>query len=342
MKAVRVHEFGLDHPMKLDEVEDPRAEAGEILIKVGAAGVNPHEIVIRAGKSHLGKLMTLPYIPGSEAAGEVVEVGPGVEGFEKGQRVCGRCVGSSYADEYIGGSYAEYVRLFSRWSLPLPDHYSYAEGAGITVHFLTAWNALVIKGKAAPGEIVLVQAGAGGVGSAAVQLANSMGCRVLATVSSKEKADFCRNLGADETINYRTEDVAARCLDLTDGRGVDLILELVAESNLGKDVEAVAVNGRIVVVGTGWMESLAGPGEFPTPVLSFRAQPAMRRDAHIICISGLNLAPEMPELVRRLTPLLEEGAFKVPVGREVPLGDANVAHELLLSGEVLGKVVLTP
>ncbi|MFC1492064.1 zinc-binding alcohol dehydrogenase family protein, partial [Nitrospinota bacterium] len=238
--------------------------------------------------------------------------------------------------------YAEYVRLFSRWTLPLPDHYSYAEGAGITVHFLTAWNALVIKAKAGPGETVLVQAGTGGVGSAAVQLARSMGCRVFATVGSKEKADLCRSLGADETINYREEDFAARCLELTGGRGMDVIVELVADSNIGKDMEAISADGRIIVVGRGWMTNLTGTYQDAVPELALPFSGALRKEPQIIGVSGLNLAPKMPELVRRLTPLLERGMFKVLVGREVPLGEANVAHELLMSGEVLGKVVLTP
>ncbi|MBI3126475.1 MAG: zinc-binding dehydrogenase [Candidatus Tectomicrobia bacterium] len=322
MRAVRVHKLGLDHPMRLEEVEDARPAPGELLVRLGAAGVNPSDVATRAG-SHVHAGGGLPYVPGLEAAGEVVGLGEGARGFSAGQRVFGRCA---------GGAYAELVRMDAATAALLPDGWSYEEGAGITLPFRTAWNALFFKANAGPGETVLVQGGAGGVGMAAIQLAKVAGCRVLATVSSDEKAAFCRGLGADETINYRKENVAARCKELTGGRGVEVIVELSGRENLAQDLESVCVGGRIILMA-------AGRGEGPAPL----SVPAlMTKDAHIIGITGVNLIPRMPEYVRRLAPLLREGRVKVHVARAFPFSEAEAAHVLLRSGDFLGKIVLVP
>ena len=324
MKAVRVHQFNMDVPMRVDEVEDAKPEPGEVLIKAGAVGVNPVDLAIRAAKHPYAKLVTPPYIPGAEAAGEIIALGEGVEGWRIGQRVYGRAV---------GGSYAENVRLVADGTAELPEAYSYEEGACITVAFYTAWNALVIKAGAGPGETVLVQGGAGGVGMAAIQLAKRLGCRVFATVSSDAKAQFCRDMGADETINYREEDFAERCMELTGGRGVDVVVELCACDNFDKDLDAIRVNGKIIVIGTGTGK---GPGA------EFRVPAVMTKDAVVLGLAVVNLFPKMPELVRRFTPLLREGAFRVNVDKASRFEEANEAHDYVLEGQFLGKVVLVP
>jgi NADPH:quinone reductase-like Zn-dependent oxidoreductase len=324
MKAVFVHEFDLSVGMQVDEVEDPKPEPGELLVKTGAAGVNPVDVAIRAAKHPYAKLVKPPYIPGAEAAGEIVGMGEGVDGFQIGQRVYGRV---------MGGGYAELVRLPANTAAELPEAYSFEEGAGLTVPFYTAWNALVIKAEASAGETVLVQGGAGGVGMASIQLAKRMGCRVFATVSSKEKADFCKRLGADETINYREENFADRCQELTGGRGVDIIVELNSCDNFDKDLDAICVDGRVIVIGTG-----TGKG----PMAEFRVPAVMTKDARVLGLAVVNLFPKMPEVVRRFTPILREGSLKVNVDRAVPMADSNVAHEVVLGGKFLGKVVLTP
>lgn len=166
-----------------------------------------------------------------------------------------------------------------------------------------------------------------------IQLAKRLGCRVFATVSSEEKGNFCLEMGVDAVINYREVDFAARCLELTDGRGVDVIVEMVACDNFGKDLEAICVGGRIVVVGTG-----TGKG----PMARFRVPATMMKDANIFGITGQNLTAYFPELTRRLSTLMEEGGFRIHVDREFSLGAANEAHDLVLSGEFIGKVVLIP
>ena len=324
MKAVRVHQFNMDVPMRVDEVEDAKPEPGEVLIKAGAVGVNPVDLAIRAAKHPYAKLVTPPYIPGAEAAGEIIALGEGVEDWRIGQRVYGRA---------MGGSYAENVRLVANATAELPEAYSYEEGACITVAFYTAWNALVIKTGAGPGETVLVQGGAGGVGMAAIQLAKRLGCRVFATVSSDAKANFCREMGADETINYREEDFAERCMELTGGRGVDVIVELCACDNFDKDLDAIRVDGKIIVIGTGTGK---GPGA------EFRVPAVMTKDAVVLGLAVVNLFPKMPEVVRRFTPLLREGAFRVNVDKASRFEEANEAHDYVLEGQFLGKVVLVP
>lgn len=323
MKAMRVQAFGLDTPMRLDDIETPEPARDELLVRLHAAGINPSDVATRSGKSHHSGHHTPPYIPGLEASGEVIGIGEGVQGFEVGQRAFGAC---------SGGAYAEVVRLRAPAAAVVPENMTHEEAAGVTLGFRTAWNALVIKAKAGPGESVLVQGGAGGVGYFAIQLARRMGCRVFATVSSDKKAMFCRELGAEETINYRREDFVERCLELTEGRGVDVIVECAGFDNFDKDLDAICVDGRIILMGAGLgKDQRAG----------FRVPAVMTKDARIYGVTGVNLARKMPEVVRRFLPMLREGSFKVHVGAVLPLADANAAHDLMLSGEFLGKIVLT-
>lgn len=324
MKAVRVHQFGFEHPMQLDEVEEPVPGPGEILIRNRAIGVHPVDTAIRAAAHPFYKSFTPPYIPGAEAAGEVIAVGEGVEGFKKRDRVCGRA---------IGGAYAEVVRLGAMWTFHLPESYGFAEGSGLVIQYLTAWNAVVIKAQVSAGDAVLVHGGAGGVGLASIQLARAMGCRVFATVSTPEKGRLAEEYGAEAVINYRKEDFAARCMALTGGRGVDAVLALAAEATLDRDVDAIAVDGRIVVVGT---------ARALDPDACFAVQKALLRDARIICMSMPNLPPKMDEVRRRLGPMLEGGALRMHVEREMPLAEAGAAHDILWTGSFAGRIVLIP
>ena len=147
------------------------------------------------------------------------------------------------------------------------------------------------------------------------------------------KADFCKSLGADETINYREEDFAERCMELTGGRGVDVVVELAACENFDKDLDAICVDGRVIMIGTG-----TGKG----PMTDFRVPSVMMRDARVLGLAVVNLIPKMPEVVRRFTSVLQEGTLKVHIDQALPMESANKAHEVVLSGKFLGKVVLTP
>jgi NADPH2:quinone reductase len=324
MKAVTVHQFGLDHPMVLEDLPAPEPGPGQICVVIRAAGVNPLEIAIRQGEHPRAKAMKLPYICGSDVSGEVESVGKGVEGFSPGDRVWGRS---------ISGGYAERGLLPASSTGRLPEGMSFADGSSLPIPLLTAWNALVIKGEAGPGHNVLVQGGAGGVGHLAIQLARQMGCRVLTTVSSKEKGDLCQEAGAEVVINYREEDIVARVMEATGGRGVEVVVETSAFDNLVADTQMVALDGRIVIVG-------AGTGKKREVTLAIG--PAGGRDARILALSSGNLGPKVPDILRRLEPILESGGIRPHIGKELPLDQAEEAHQIVLSGKFLGKVVLTP
>jgi NADPH:quinone reductase-like Zn-dependent oxidoreductase len=322
---MRVHAYSeaLDEPMVLDEIPEPVPGPGELLIKVKAIGVNPVDLSIRWGLPNYVAHLEPPHLLGSEVSGEVAGWGENVANFEKGQRVFSYCPKRD--------AYAEYVAVDAGIVSPLPGDISFADGAAFSVAFQTAWHALVIQAKAGPGETVLVHGGAGGVGVASIQLAKAMGCRVFTTVSSKEKADFCRSFGADESINYREEDFAARCKELTDGRGVEVITEVAAYDNFDKDLDAIALRGRIVLIGMG-----TGKG----PVTSFRVPAVMGKNAAILGITARNLGPVMPEIIRGLGWMWRAHNLRVPVAREMPLENANECHDILQSGKFLGKLVL--
>ncbi|MBT3349952.1 MAG: NADPH:quinone reductase [Nitrospinaceae bacterium] len=322
MKAVSVHQLGMEHPLVVEDLPDPVAGAGQILVCVHAAGVNPLEISIRSGDNPRARQMKLPIICGTDVAGEVEAVGEGVEKFQPGDRVWGRSTTGGYAEKGV---------LAAGSTGHLPDRMSYGEGACLPIPMLTAWNALVIKTKAQPGESVLVQGGAGGVGHLAIQLARQMGCHVFATVSSTEKGDFCRAAGAEVVINYRDEDVAERVKEMTGGRGVDVVVENSAKDNLPGDLRLIALNGRIVIV---------GPGTGKEGDVTISVRPIMGADGHIMGLSSGNLAPQVPTILRRLGPILARGDIKPHVGKEFTFAQADEAHRLVLSGKFLGKVVL--
>ncbi len=310
--------------MVVENLPDPDPGPGQILVGVRSAGVNPLEISLRSGKNPRSKTMKLPYICGTDVAGEVEAVGEGVENFSPGDRVWGRTA---------GGAYAEKAVLAAATTGHLPAGMSFSEGASLPIPLLTAWNALVIKGEAGPGQWVLVQGGAGGVGQLAIQLAQQVGCRVLATVSSQEKGDFCLQAGAGAVINYREEDVPARVMEMTGGRGAEVVVENAACDNLAADLSLVAIDGKIVVVGTGTGKD----GDITIPIRA-----AMGRDARILALSSGHLTPHVPDILRRIAPLLESGAIRPHIGKELPLDGANESHELVMSGKFLGKVVLAP
>jgi len=323
MKAVMVNEFGLDTPMVIDEIPTPSPGDGEVLVKIEAIGVNPLEIAIRSGEHPRAAQMKFPYVCGSDLSGTVDSVGKDIENFKPGDRVWGRSQ----------GAYAEYAVLSPPLLGKLPENYTFSEGASLAIPLLTAWNALVLKGEAKPGDVVLVQGGAGGVGHLSIQLACMLGCRVLATVSSSEKSDFCFQLGADATINYRVENVVDKVMELTNGQGVDIVVETAACDNLKDDLELYGLDGRIVMVGTGTGK------DFP---VEFSIRAASRRDVRIYGVSSGNLTPHLPEAMARISSVLSSGKIRPHIGKEMRLEESNESHELVLSGKFVGKVVLSP
>jgi NADPH:quinone reductase-like Zn-dependent oxidoreductase len=321
MKAMRAHQFGGPEQLRLEDAPDPQAQAGQVLIRVRAAGINPADLVRLSGR--LGSA-ALPYIPGTDVCGEVESVGAGVTHVKKGDRVFGRA---------LTGGYAEKTCVAGGDAVQLPANLSFEEGAAIPIPFYTAYHALHAKAAIKSGETALVSAGGGGVGVAAIQLAKLAGARVLTTVGSKEKAERTRALGADLAINYREQDFVAEAQKFTGGKGVDVIVENVAADNLAKDFTAIAVNGRIVLVGAGTGKSADA---------TFGVFGALMKDATIYGMSLINAGSSIPEMAANLTRLFGEGKIKAVVSKAYSLSDAPQALSDLLAGKVFGKLVITP
>jgi NADPH:quinone reductase len=321
MKAMRAHQFGGPELLRYEDAPDPRAQAGQVQIRVRAAGINPADLVRLSGRL---QPLPLPYIPGTDVCGEVEAVGAGVTHVKTGDRVFGRAV---------SGGYAEKTCLAAGEAFPLPANLSFEEGAAIPIPFFTAYRALHHKAGIQSGETVLISAGGGGVGVAAIQLAKVSGARVLTTVGSSEKAARTRTLGADVAINYKEQDFTAETQKATGGKGADVIIENVATDNLGKDFAALATNGRIVLVGTGTGKS---------PEAAFAVFGALFKDASIYGMSLANAGPAVAGMANVLMPLFAAGEIKAIVSKSYALPEATTALADLVAGRVFGKLVLVP
>ena len=320
MKAIRVHEFGGPEVLRLEEVGEPGAGAGQVVVRVRAAGVNPVDTYIRGGV-HAVKPQ-LPYTPGLDAAGEVVASGEGVTRFGTGRRV--------YTAGSLTGTYAEFALCEESQCHPLPERILFTEGAGIFTPYVTAYRALFHRANAEPGETVLVHGASGGVGTAAVQLARAAGLRVVGTAGTEEGLRLVLEQGAHEVLDHRAADYLERLGGLTGGRGVDVILEMLANVNLDRDLGVLARGGRVVVVGS-------------RGTVEINPRQAMTRDASILGMTLFNASPqELESIHAALGAGLEAGTLRPVVGRELPLADAARAHEDVLKPGAYGKIVLTP
>src|SRR5580658_4070748 len=239
MKAIRVAQFGGPEVLQLKNVPDPEPGPKQVLIHVRAIGVNPVETYIRAGKYPNA---SVPLTPGTDAAGEVAGIGALVRHVNVGARV--------YTSGSVTGAYANMTICQETDVHPLPDHASFAEGAALGIPYGTAWRALFQRARAVPGETVLVHGATGGVGTAAVQLARAAGLTVIGTAGSDKGAQLVSDLGASRVLNHRVPDYLTEVLKITENRGVDIILEMLANANLGKDLHILARHGRVVVIGS--------------------------------------------------------------------------------------------
>ena len=324
MKAVRIHEYGGPDVLVYEDVPKPEPGPSQALVRVEAATVNPSDVAIRENRFPTPK--DPPKIIGTDGAGVVEAVGADVTDVKPGDEVffSGIGVGSE-------GSYAEYALIHEAQAVPKPAALSFVDAAALGLVFPTAYYALITRGALQSGETVLVQGGAGGVGSASIQLAKAFGARVITTVAGAGEADFVRGLGADEAVDYKTEVVEERVAALTDGRGPDLIHELVISANLAADVRMVAKKGRIVCTGQG-----------PKPEGIVPIGPALAKDATLLFMSTTNAGRAgVAAIAREIATMVEEGRVKPVVGQTLPLSEARRAHELL-AGEHIGKIVLLP
>lgn len=323
MRAIVYSAPGGDEVIHLERVATPRAGAGQALIRVSAAGVNFADIARRYDR-YLERT-PFPYIPGSEVVGEVVELGADVpeEGWLRlGARVVGMCP---------SGGYAEYVVTSPRLLAPAPSQLPDAEVAALPVQGLTAYHLLKTSTRLQPGERVLVNAAAGGVGTLAIQMAKLMGAgMVIAAAGSDDKAELLRSLGADAVINYSTEDLTDRVRALTSGKGADVILEPVGGEVFNRSLAAIAQSGRLVTFG----QASGQPGHVDTARL-------MRRNASIV---GFWLATAPPRMIgegmQALTAWLAEGKLRIVVGATYPLEAAAQAQRDMEARRTRGKLAL--
>jgi NADPH2:quinone reductase len=320
MKVIRVHEFGGPEVLHLEEAPDPNPGPGQVVVRLSAVGVNPVDTYIRAGLHAVRP--SLPYTPGTDAAGTIEAVGEGVTRFAEGDRV--------YTGGTVSGAYAEKTLCLESQIHPLPAQISYAQGAAVNVPYTTAYRALFHRAQARAGEVVLVHGASGGVGSAAVQLARAAGMTIIGTGGTDEGRRLVKEQGADHVLDHHASGYLDQVLDLTGGRGVDVILEMLANVNLGKDLKILARFGRVVVIGS------RGSVEIDP-------RAAMMRDANIVGMTLLNVSEdERAKIHAELVASLTNGALRPVVGREFPLAEAARAHEAVLEPGAYGKIVLIP
>ena len=320
MKAIRVNEFGGPEVLKLEEVPVPKPEAAQVLVRVHAAGVNPYETYMRAGTYPV--LPPLPYTPGSDGAGVVNAVGAGVKSVKPGDRV--------YIAKSISGTYAQYALALAEQVHPLPENLSFAQGAGLWVPFGTAFHALVHAAGARPGETVLIHGASGGVGGAAVQIARAMGLTVFGTAGTAKGMELAKSEGAGLVFDHTKAGYTDEILKASGGRGADVILEMLANVNLAADTKLIALNGRIVVIGSRG-EVTINPRELMSRRGSIRA----------FTLWGITPAEEN-EIHAGLGAGLRTGTLRPVVGREFPLGEAALAHKTIMEAGAAGKIVLVP
>jgi NADPH2:quinone reductase len=324
MKAIICEAWGGPEHLRLQEVPDPTAGPGQVLVRVHAAGLNFADVAMR-----LGLYPGTPPAPlrlGFEVSGVVESVGEGVTEFAPGDRVM------ALPNAHEHGGYAEKTVADAASVLPLPPTLSLEEGAAFLVVFLTAYGCLKLCGHLQAGETVLIHAAGGGVGTAAVQLAKRWGAKVIATAGTDEKLARVKDLGADVTINYRTGPFEEAVKEATKGRGVDVVLESVGGEVFEKSLRLLAPLGRLVTVGL----ASKTPNEVRTSSLLF----------HSWAIAGFHMSSlsSRPGLFRScydtLLPLLEEGAIRPVIGHRFPLSEASEAHRLLEGRGSFGKVIL--
>jgi NADPH2:quinone reductase len=317
MKAIRVEEFGEPDVMRLVDVPDPQPGPDQVLVRIHASGVNPVDTYIRAGK--YAAKPNLPYTPGKDGAGTVVQAGGG---FAEGDRVFVTGINSGTCAELSFVNAADVFRL--------PANTSFEQGAALGVPYGTAHRGVFGRGEGVRDEIMLVHGASGGVGVAAVQLAKAAGLRVFGTAGTEEGRKLVRENGADEVFDHTASDYREKIMAATEGRGVNLILEMLAKVNLAHDLKMLTVRGRVVVIGS------RGPVEID-------ARDTMARDADI---RGLMLGHALPEererMYSEIAAGLENGSLRPVIGKTFPLAQAAEAHRAVLAPGAYGKIVLLP
>jgi NADPH2:quinone reductase len=318
MKAIRVHDFGGPDVLKIEDVPDPAAGPGQVVVGIRAVGVNPMETYIRSGSYHVKP--DRPYTPGLESSGVIESVGEGVTSFKTGDRV--------YTSSSLSGTYAEKTLCAADSVYPLPDRVSFEQGAAVDVAYSTSYHALFQRTRVFPGETVFINGASGGVGIAAVQFARNAGMKVIGTGGTENGRALVAEQGAHHVLDHTAPDYFARFMELTGGRGADVIVEMLANVNLAKDLTAVARDGRILVIGN-------------RGTIEINPRDAMVRRAQIIgVLLSLATVEEKKSLRAAIHAGLENGTLNPVVGRTFSLSDAFKAHQRVMEPGALGKIIL--
>ena len=320
MKAIVVHEFGGPEVLRLEEIPTPRPMAGQVLVRIRAAGVNPYDTYMRNGTYAVKP--PLPYTPGSDGAGDIEAAGEGVNKVKRGDRV--------YVAKTLTGAYAEYALTQESQVHPLPAKITYAQGAGVWVPYGTAYHALYQCTRARAGETLLIHGASGGVGIAAVQIARAIGLTVLGTAGTEKGLELVGHEGAHHVFNHTKSGYLEQIRKATGALGVDLILEMLANVNLGQDLKLLAPEGRVVVIGS--------RGDV---TISPRDLMTRRGSIHAFTVWGITEAEEK-EIHAALIAGMENGTLRPVVGKELPLAEAPRAHKEILEPGAYGKIVLVP
>lgn len=327
MKAIEITSYGAPEVLRLAERPDPVAGAGEALIRVGASGVNRPDVLQRTGNYPVPPGAS--DLPGLEVAGEIVA------GDAQALAAAGLSIGDRVCALVAGGGYAQLCVAPVAQCLPVPAGWSDVEAASLPETFFTVWSNVFQRGRLQRGETLLVQGGTSGIGVTAIQLAKAMGATVIATAGSDAKCEACLALGADHAINYRSADFAAEAKRLTDGRGVDVVLDMVAGDYVAREIDCLAEDGRLVIIAVqGGVKS------------EFNAGLVLRRR---LTITGSTLRPRpiafkgaiAQALREQVWPLLAAGQVKPVIHSTFAAADAAKAHALMESNQHVGKIVLT-
>jgi len=320
MKAILVREFGGPEVLKLEEVPTPKPAAAQVLVRIHAAGVNPYDTYMRAGTYAVKP--PLPYTPGSDAAGIVEAIGDGIKRVKPGDRV--------YTAKTVTGAYAQYALALEEQVHSLPEKISFSQGAGVWVPYGTAYHALHHSAEAHASETVLVHGASGGVGSAAVQMARAMGLTVFGSAGTQKGVDLVRREGAHQIFDHSKAGYQEEILKATGGRGVDIVLEMLANVNLSADLKLLAINGRVIIIGN--------RGEITINPRDLMLRRASARGFTLWAITPT----EEAEIHAGLIAGLENGTLRPVVGKELPLAEAARAHKEILEPGAAGKIVLVP
>ncbi|RCK30842.1 NAD(P)H-quinone oxidoreductase [Thalassospira profundimaris] len=323
MQAIEIHKDGNEPYLAAGEIDVPAFGPEDVLVRVQAAGVNRPDLMQVAGM--YPPPPGAPDIPGLELAGEIVATGENVRNWKTGDKVCALVT---------GGGYAQYAAVPAAQCLPVPKGLSMIEAAGLPETFFTVWHNVFDKAKLRSGETFLVHGGTSGIGTTAIQLAKAFGAKVIATAGSDEKCQACRDLGADVAINYKTQDFVEEVKAATDGKGADVILDMVAGDYVSSNFKAAAIEARILIIAF-----LRGPKAETnfTPLLlkrltlmgsTLRAQPVANKGA---------IAASLREQV---WPKIEAGEISPVIFQTLPFADAQSAHAILKGGAHIGKVIL--